>query len=148
MKPIHRYSSVYSLVIFFLILFLNITNQLKAQVVSITGAGSNTSCTGWGVVNNAQLTPCAAIMPSNFYNLAIGQNVSSSINFNMNTSMGSGYILLDFDLWMGKLSNNAGNASDYVSIFFNGTTSANEYFRIISQNRKMYSCSHIGPYRY
>ena len=44
--------------------------------------------------------------------------------------MGSGYILLDFDLWMGKLSNNAASASDYVSIYFNGTLASNEYFRI------------------
>jgi len=48
----------------------------------------------------------------------------------MNTSSGSGYILLDFDLWMGKMGNNAANTSDYVSIFFNGSASSNEFFRI------------------
>ena len=128
-KNIFIHSFIRVSILVFLIGISSISN-IQAQVVSITGAGSNTTCNGWGVVNNAQLTPCAAIMPSNFYNLAIGQNVSSSINFNMNTSMGSGYILLDFDLWMGKLSNNAGSGSDYVSIFFNGNTAANEYFRI------------------
>ena len=130
MKSILRLSRFYSLVIFFLTGFSIFSNKANAQVVSITGAGSNTSCTGWGVITNAVLSPCAAIMPSNFYNLAIGQDASSSINFNMNTSMGSGYILLDFDLWMGKLSNNAGSAGDYVSIFFNGNAATNEYFRI------------------
>ena len=137
--PIPRFSRFYILVLFFFNGLLNITNQVNAQVVSITGAGSNTNCNGWGVVNNAQLTPCAAIMPSNFYNLAIAENASSSINFNMNTSMGSGYILLDFDLWMGKLSNNAGSGSDYVSIFFNGTSAANEFFRISQISNSNYT---------
>ena len=72
-------------ILVFLIGISSISN-IQAQVVSITGAGSNTTCNGWGVVNNAQLTPCAAIMPSNFYNLAIAENASSSINFNMNRS--------------------------------------------------------------
>ena len=137
-KNIFIHSFIRVSILVFLIGISSISN-IQAQVVSITGAGSNTSCTGWGVVNNAQLTPCAAIMPSNFYNLAIGQNVSSSINFNMNTSMGSGYILLDFDLWMGKLSDNAGSASDYVSIFFNGTAAANEYFRISQISNSNYT---------
>lgn len=125
-----RYSRSYSLVIFFFFAFSILSKNSNAQVVSITGAGNNTTCTGWTVINNAVLNPCAAIMPSNFYNLAIGENASSSIVFNMNTSNGTGYILLDFDLWMGKLSNSAASASDYISVFFNGTAAANEYFRI------------------
>ena len=126
----HRFTRLYSFIIFFFIVFATFTNSANAQVVSITGAGNNTSCTGWTVVSNAVLSPCAAIMPSNFYNLAIGENVSSSIVFNMNTSTTNGFILLDFDLWMGKNNNSAASASDYISIFFNGNAASNEYFRI------------------
>ena len=126
----YRYSRIYNVVFPFIFALTIFTFKSSAQVVSITGAGNNSTCTGWTVINNGVLNPCAAIMPSNFYNLAIGENLSSSIIFNMNTSQGTGYILLDFDLWMGKLSNSAASASDYISVFFNGTAAANEYFRI------------------
>ena len=123
-----RLIAVHFYVFCILNLFFNKTSN--AQVVSITGAGNNTTCTGWTVINNGVLSPCAAVIPSNYYNLAISENVASTIVFNMNTSSGSGYILLDFDLWMGKNGGSAASTSDYVSIYFNGTAATNEYFRI------------------
>ena len=90
---INRFSKFYTVFLYSLFTFFSVSIKLNAQVVSISGAGNNTTCTGWTVINNGVLNPCAAIMPSNFYNLAIGENLSSSIIFNMNTSQGTGYIL-------------------------------------------------------
>ena len=82
----NRYLKYTYIFIFLFIEVLFFTKTSNAQVVSITGAGNNTTCTGWTVINNNVLSPCASVLPNNYYNLAISENVASTIVFNMNTS--------------------------------------------------------------